>query len=165
MFLDRGVSLPSTTAPVTSAVNKVVRITTRKCKVCNKNVEKAKMRSHIGKHILKGGLKGATICGYWGLSSCIIGLTQGSSKGNTPRYKATSNCDYSHPFNLKSAENVTKTGPCCNRPVVCSIRVCSVVIWCYNIEEHVALYHKHEEATEYITITGKERTMVLNTKI
>ena len=42
-------------------------------------------------------------------------------------------------FSLKSKKKRTKTGPCTNRPVPCS--VCKVITWSYSLPSHYKCQH------------------------
>ena len=100
------------------------------------------MRCHVAKHILAGKITGPTVCGYFGLTSCTIGLTSSSTKG-VAHYKATSN------YFEKSAVTSTKSMPCTNRPISCPHTSCSVVVWSYNLHEQYKCDHTdNDSATE-----------------
>ena len=45
----------------------------------------------------------------------------------------SSNCDDNVKFSLKSAEKLTKSSPCSNRPVICSLCKTKTVNWSYDV--------------------------------
>ena len=104
---------------------------------CTDDVSTKVMRKHVGVHIIKSDL--GLVCGFCGLEGCSIDLVRGSGRGKTATMIPGSNCEYVCKFDLKSAEKSTKSGPCTNRPVVCSI--CSTIHWSYNLPIHFCLKH------------------------
>ena len=95
------------------------------------------MRKHIGVHIVKDDL--GMVCGFCGIDGCSIALARGSGRGKTATLVPSANCEYLCKFNIKSAEKSTKSGPCTNRPVTCS--VCKTVQWSYNLPHHYRVKH------------------------
>lgn len=61
-------------------------------------------------------------------------------------------------FSLKAAEKSTKTGPCTNRPITCSI--CKVVTWSYSIASHYKSKHP-DYPTDDFNISPEEVKLVL----
>ena len=73
-----------------------------------------------------------------------------------PNYKATSNCEYCHFFNLKSAATATKRCPCTNRPIESPLDGCKVIVWSYNVAQHINADHNGENSQKYL-INNKEK--------
>ena len=65
----------------------------------------------------------------------------GSGCGKTASQVVSSNCDYKVKFSLKSAEKFTKSSPCTNRPVICSLCKTKTVNWSYNMYLHMKEKH------------------------
>jgi len=107
------------------------------CRICGEGLSIKAMRKHVGVHIIKSDL--GLVCGFCGIEGCSIDLVRGSGRGKTATMIPGSNCEYLCKFSLKSAEKSTKSGPCTNRPVVCSI--CSTVQWSYNLPIHFRAKH------------------------
>ena len=101
------------------------------------------MRCHVGYHIINEDVQ--NVCGFCGLQSCSIGLKKSTGRGKTAIAAAESNCTYMSKFSLKSAEKSTKTGPCTNRPVPCS--VCKVITWSYSLPSHYICQHFYVRPT------------------
>ena len=112
-----------------------------KCKICEKLVNRKKMRLHVGAHILKDNIKGA--CGFCGekvdVGRCNIEIVKGSGRGQTSSEVPRSGCDYFEKFSLLSVSKGSQRNPCTNRPVECPI--CKRVFWFYNMYDHAEDYH------------------------
>ena len=98
------------------------------CRICEEGIFVKGMRKHVGTHILQLDL--GLVCGFCGIDGCSIDFVRGSGKGKTAALVPGSNCEYLGKFSLKSAEKSTKSGPCKNRPVACSVY--NTVQWTYN---------------------------------
>ena len=107
------------------------------CRICGVGMSKKAMRKHVGVHIIKSDL--AMVCGFCGTEGCSIDLVRGSGRGKTATLVPGGNCEYLQKFNIKCAEKSTKSGPCTNRPVTCS--VCKTVQWSYNLPVHYRVKH------------------------
>ena len=77
------------------------------CKVCEKQIDKKKMRWHVRAHILRDDLKNA--CGFCGLiGKCDIKIVKGSGKGQTASEVPKSACDYFEIFSIVAAGKGSK---------------------------------------------------------
>ena len=108
------------------------------CRICGEGVSKKGMRKHVGVHIIESNL--GMVCGFYGVEGCSIDLVRGSGRGKTATLVPGGNCEYLCKFNIKCAEKSTKSGPCTNRPVNCS--VCKTVQWSYNLSNHFHVKHR-----------------------
>ena len=118
---------------LTECLGTEVKVNKIKCKLCEKQLLDKKMRKHIGSHILIDSLE--DVCGFCGMSGCSIGIVQGSGRGKTASKIISSDCEYRVKLSLKAAEKSTKSSPCTNRPVTCSL--CNVTEWSYNMLGHM----------------------------
>ena len=152
---DLKVKLPSTNVEYFKEDTRLLSVSTKndkddifECITCQKKIKKQKMREHVGGHILREEID-CYRCGYCGgNSSCSINLKKTSHQTLIPE----SNCPYKMKFSLASASKSTVTGPCTNRPVLCSI--CKVVYWSYSYKKHYE--DKHSDYTCPITVTDAE---------
>ena len=121
------------------------------CKICEKVVNRKKMRLHVGAHILKDNLKDA--CGFCGekvnIGKCNLEIAKGSGRGKTTSEVPKSGCEYFEKFSITSAAKGSKTSPCTNRPVEC--QVCKRVFWSYNMYDHVETCHSDYPKAEWVT--------------
>ena len=96
------------------------------CKICEKKVDRQKMRLHVEAHILTDNLNNA--CGFCGIiSKCDIEIIKGSGRGQTASEVPKSRCEYFEKFSIVSAGKGSQRSPCTNRPVECE--VCKRVFW------------------------------------
>ena len=130
-----------------------------KCKICEKLINKKKMRMHVGAHILKDGLKDS--CGFCGeVGKCHIEIAKGSGKGKTASEVPRSGCDYFVKFSIVAAAKGSKKSPCTNRPVRCQI--CKRTIWSYNMYHHIDKCHSDYSKDEWVI---KEEEKIALSKI
>ena len=107
------------------------------CRICGEEISNKGMRKHVGIHIIKGDL--GLVCAFCGIEGCSVELVK-SGRGKTATLIPGSNCEYFSKFSIKSSEKSTKSGPCTNRPVSCS--VCKTVQWSYNLSAHFRIKHR-----------------------
>jgi hypothetical protein len=135
------------------------------CKMCTEKIMKAKMRCHIGKHILNNEIReSSVVCGFCGLTiGCNISIVATSGKGKNKTYGPQSNCKYFYKFSLAPAAVSKSSAPCSNRPIYCTnCPEKSVVIWSYNIKQHYKEFHPLCDLSKVETITDKEIESVLS---
>ena len=95
-----------------------------------------------------------------GKATCNINLVNSSKKKGYKKFKAESHCEYAINFDLRSAANMTKGMPCCNRPIFCEFQGCKRVIWSYNMDIHYSEAHD-DETPEVFKISDEEKVSVL----
>jgi hypothetical protein len=140
--------------------NKIPKKTDFKCRLCSKEAQLVRMRTHVAKHILNNKTVEG-VCGFCGLTcDSSLEIRESSGAGFQTNFKPHSNCTYINHFNLGSVERTSKHSPCSNRPVLC--RVCQQIVWSYNLTYHYKI--KHGRITEEFNVSTKERIAVLNTK-
>ena len=71
------------------------------CRICEKSIERKKMRQHVGAHILRDNLKNA--CGFCGQEGCDIEIARVSGRGQTASEIPKSTCAYFEEFSIKAA--------------------------------------------------------------
>ncbi|KAG8695139.1 hypothetical protein FRC08_008010 [Ceratobasidium sp. 394] len=120
------------------------------CFLCGQTVPiKHYMRTHVAKHILakKQNVPDPTLataigyapCGFCGRSwTCKTTL---ATKRDV--VSIISDCPYFDKFSYKSAQNVTATNPCTNRPIRCESPECSKKdpVWSYDMQDHIRAVH------------------------
>lgn len=135
-----------------------------KCKICNQEFIKERMRQHIGKHILgKEILQTVNTCGFCGLSGCKIELKPTSGFGNYQTLGPHSDCQYFVHFSLKPASKVSKRSPCTNRPVICSH--CKQCYWSYNLSLHYETSHPALQISDDWVPSSNEIKNVMSLKL
>ena len=128
------------------------------CKLCNNHIEMKQMRRHVGKHILEDGLE--NVCGFCGTQGCSLELVKSSGLGTSATLSSKSNCTHFSKFSLKAAEKSTKSSPCTNRPISCT--VCHVVVWSYSLSGHYK--QVHQEVVPPVMVPDEEKNLVLSKK-
>ncbi|KAH9921014.1 uncharacterized protein B0H18DRAFT_821162, partial [Fomitopsis serialis] len=134
--------------------------TKRRCYQCLVEVEPARMRNHVGEHILKAlrgvheDLQGQHIalpelpCGFCGRPErlCVAPTMTKGTGGSSPQ--ARSECPYYRLFFYQPSLKTSGTTPCTNVPFVCKIPGCKTekegnwtAIWKYNLREHMRVFH------------------------
>ena len=114
------------------------------------------MRQHIGKHFIwKDITENGRLCGFCGGLGCSIDLAVSSGKGF---FKALSDCKYNFAFSLKAASKISKTSPCTNRPIECSI--CKRVYWSYNMMCHYKISHPNIDYPILVTTEEQNNFLV-----
>ena len=111
-----------------------------KCKICTKNIKISKMREHVGQHIMQGKIKGAHLCGFCGLDTCIYGLEKTSKSNGVQHYKVTSTCTYFWAWG-RAPSKVTCRNKCTNHVVHCKHCTARTAIWTYNAPHHYEAEH------------------------
>ena len=117
----------------------------RPCKHCKKDVMMHRMRTRVGKHILKGEIPpDCNICGWCGSTQCYPTTLKRTTKTKGLwHYKPISKCDYQH-FHARKPAKSNKDNPCTNWVESCP--VCKSEIWKYNLPSHYAEKHKDHKA-------------------
>jgi len=81
-------------------------------------------------------------CGFCGRRGCAITLVKTSSA-----FKPQSSCTFFHAFQLGTAQKYSKTSPCTNVPIICTLcpqqdkAKTFTAIWKYNMMEHIKSHH------------------------
>lgn len=127
-------------------------------KKCNHEVKPDKMRQHVGLHILLGEIDlNLMTCGFCGLNGCRTKLIITSGRGKSATWGPHSDCKYFKAFALKPSASFSKSSPCTNRPVNCTI--CDETYWSYNIYIHYNEKHSGVECP--FLINEEEKSFVL----
>ena len=95
--------------------------------------EKKMIKHIIGSHILIDNLE--DVFRFCDNSGCPIGIAQGLGRCKTTFKRTSSDCEYRVKLSLKGAEKSTKTSPCTNRHVICSLS--NVNVSSYNMLRHM----------------------------
>ncbi|KAH9937098.1 uncharacterized protein B0H18DRAFT_867680 [Fomitopsis serialis] len=132
----------------------------RRCYQCLAEVDAARMRNHVGEHILKAmrgvqeDLRGQQVvpselpCGFCGRPERLCTaptMTKGTSR-STPQ--ARSECPYYRLFFYQPSLKPSPATPCTNVPIICMVPGCKAAkdgnwtaVWKYNMVEHLRQCH------------------------
>ncbi|CAN0563114.1 unnamed protein product, partial [Ectocarpus sp. 12 AP-2014] len=148
------------------------------CKLCTREVQRSKMRLHVGGHILKDkALQVSTVCGFCGGVGCrstihdppgkarpLVHSTCPSAPRSDARQEAVA-------LNLGSAKAGSDTSPCTNMVLKCLLCSQDTYIWKYGMSEYVTRCHREDilvaagttvdRFKEAYTISEREKAKVL----
>ncbi|KAK7471312.1 hypothetical protein VKT23_002721 [Stygiomarasmius scandens] len=132
------------------------------CFLCGAKLQLSKMRNHVGGHILRNLRSvedqnltenvGEDACGFCGRNGCRTQFLHNKKGG----FSITSTCQYHYSnMNYKKARESTKTMPCSNVPIHCTL--CPVTasgqprtIWKYHAMYHIVTEHGTDNGFPHI---------------
>jgi len=132
----------------------------KKCFKCQKLIDLSDMRLHIGIHILKRDLTGASVCGFCGRNGCLTTMHRTSKKGPNEVYTLDkSDCASFYRYNRSKKFN-SKTNPCTNRMERCPVNGCLADVWKYNFSIHFYEKHQGKEFPSKMVISDEEKAFL-----
>ena len=129
-----------------------------KCKMCNKLVNRKKMKQHIGSHIVKGGM--TNVCGFCGVEGnvkCKVNIVSGSGRGKNTSDVPNSSCGLFETVSITYGAKTSSRSPCTNRPIHCLI--CRCIEWSYNMFYHYQTYHSDYPGDDWTLCNEEEMAM------
>ena len=129
------------------------------CKICKKNIPLKRMRTHIGRHIIRREVPDdCNRCGWCGSTQCYpTTLVKTTKKAGIWHYKPSSKCEYQQFLHRKPAK-ANRDNPCSNWVEWC--KVCGGELWKYNMPAHYA--EKHSSHENYKIDQDEVRLMSIN---